>query len=288
MARRAAAKGTPRIGLALSGGGARGLAHVPVLEALDEIGLRPSVVAGTSIGAIMGAGYASGMTGRDIRDYALGLFANRSEVLSRLWSLRPRSMRDLLAEGTFGIGQADAQRTLDSFLPPGIARDFAGLTLPLRVVATDFYGWKEAVFSDGPLFPALAASIALPVIFRPVTIEGRVMVDGGITNPLPFDHLSGCTIVIGVDVLGGPTEKPPRRGGRSPLPSPTEVLFGSTQLFMQSITTEKMQRLKPPDILLRPPARSYRVLDFLSAAQIMADAEPVKDALKRKLTALLG
>ena len=88
-----ASSGSPRIGLALGGGGARGLAHIPVLEALDELGLVPVVIAGTSIGAIAGACYAAGMSGRDIRDYAIARFHNRPDVFARLWQMRPKRMR---------------------------------------------------------------------------------------------------------------------------------------------------------------------------------------------------
>jgi len=86
----------PTIGLALGAGGARGFAHVPVLEAFDELGLKPAIIAGSSMGALIGAAYAAGMTGRDIRDYALHLADNRAQVLNRLWGLRPASMRDAL------------------------------------------------------------------------------------------------------------------------------------------------------------------------------------------------
>jgi NTE family protein len=265
----------PRIGLALSGGGARGLAHVPVIEALDEIGLRPSVIVGTSIGAIMGAGYAAGMSGADLRDYSRALFRNRTDVLGRLWQLRPKRVRDIFAQGALGVGQFEAERFLDNFLPGNLPRSFAELSTPLKVVATDFYGWHEVVLKSGPLFPALAASAALPILFRPVRLNGRVMVDGGVTNPLPFDLIEeDVDIVIAVDVVGGPID----RHGR--MPGSTEAIFGATQLLMQSIMAEKMRRPRPPDILVRPPVDA-RVLDFMKAGRIMETAEPVKDEVKR-------
>src|ERR1043165_3764428 len=88
-------RGGPRIGLALGGGAAHGFAHIPVLEAFDELGIRPAVIAGTSMGAIIGAGYASVMTGAEIRDYVLGVFHSRSEFLARLWKLRPRRLSEV-------------------------------------------------------------------------------------------------------------------------------------------------------------------------------------------------
>lgn len=273
----------PRIGLALSGGGARGLAHIPILEALDELGVRPSVIAGTSIGGIIGAGYAAGMSGAEIRAFAVERFRNRADVIARLWRLRPKRVRDLFAAGGLTIGQFDAERVLEEFLPEAMPRDFAGLAIPLKIVATDFYGWQEVVMAHGALFPALAASAAIPVLFRPVMIDEVVMVDGGITNPLPFDVILGeCDVVVAVDVVGGPVN----RKGR--MPGSTEAIFGATQLFMQSIAREKMRRARAPEILVRPPDDGFRVLDFLKVQAIIKSAEGVKDEVKRKLDHLLA
>jgi NTE family protein len=93
-----AAMTTPRIGLALGAGGARGLAHIPVVEALDEMGLRPAEIAGSSVGAVIGAGVAAGMSGRDIRRYVLDVFGTRSELLARFWQLRPQSLAELMQQ----------------------------------------------------------------------------------------------------------------------------------------------------------------------------------------------
>ncbi len=275
MAAEGGRSGGSRIGLALSGGGARGFGHIPVLEALDEMGLAPSVIAGTSMGAIIGAGYAAGMSGAEIRKHSTTLFRNRTEVFGRLWQLRPKRVRDLFAEGSFAIGQFDAERILDKFLPESLPRSFAELGIPLKVVATDFYGWRAAGLHEGPLIPALAASAAIPILFRPVRLNGRIMVDGGVINPLPFDLIEdNADIVIAVDVVGGPVD----RHGR--MPGSTEAVFGATQLLMQSIMTEKMRRPRPPDILLRPPVVA-RVLDFMKAREIMDSAATIKDDVKR-------
>ncbi len=278
--------GQPRIGLALSGGGARGFGHVPVLEALDEMGLRPSVIVGTSIGAVIGAGYAAGMTGADIGRYATDLFKNRTDVLGRLWQLRPKRMRDLFSEGGFAIGQFDAERVMETFLPVRVPLTFEELTIPLKVVATDFYGRKEAVLDSGALRPALAASAAIPMLFRPVRIGGRAMVDGGVINPLPFDQiLENADIVIAVDIVGGPID-----GGKG-IPGSLEAIYGSAQLLMQSIMAEKMQRPRPPEVVVRPPVTA-RVLDFMRAGHIIHGAQPVKDEVKRlvekQMSALLA
>lgn len=267
-------KRQPKIGLALSGGGARGFGHIPVLEALDEMGIRPTVITGTSIGAVIGAGYAAGMTGTDIHNYALSLFKNRTDVLGRLWQLRPKRMRDLFSEAGFAIVQFDAERVMETFLPPGLPDTFEDLAIPLKIVATDFYGRKEAVLDSGPLKPAIAASAAIPMLFRPVRIGDQVMVDGGVMNPLPFDLIADdCDIVIAVDVVGGPVDR-----GKG-MPGSLEAIYGSTQLLMQSIMAEKMRCDRPPEVVISPPVTS-RVLEFMKAASIINGAQPVKDDVK--------
>ena len=264
----------PRIGLALSGGGARGLAHIPVLEALDDLGLKPAVISGTSIGAIMGAGYAAGMSGAAIRDYALSTFANRREVLARLWRLRPKLVGEIWNQGSLTLGQFDAERILDGFLPDSLPPTLDELTIPMKVVATDFYGWKATVLRHGSLVRALAASAALPILFKPVQYEDQVLIDGGIINPMPFDILGEhIDLIIAVDVLGGPVD----RDGKAP--TGMEAMFGATQLLMQSVVTEKMHRQRPPDILVRPKVEA-RVLEFMRAKEIIAAAEPVRDEVK--------
>ncbi|MCJ7996956.1 patatin-like phospholipase family protein [Rhizobium cremeum] len=267
----------PTVGLALGAGGARGFAHIPVIEALDELGVRPAAIAGSSMGAIIGAGMASGMTGAEIREYVLETIGKRSIVANRLWSLGPATMRDAL--GGFRLGQFNLHRILEAFLPDAIPADFADLGIPLKIVATDYYGQHEVVCEEGSLFDAIAASSALPALFMPVHLGGRVMIDGGIFNPVPYDHLNGMAdIVIGVDVVGGP------EGEASQSPNRIDSLFGASQLMMQSNIALKL-KLGSPDIFLRPNVNAFRVLDFLKARQVIESTEGVKDVLKRELNA---
>jgi len=270
-----------RIGLALGAGGARGFGHIPVLEAFDEVGVRPAVIAGASIGAIFGGAFAAGLSGRDCREVALRLFANRAELVSRLWRIRPR-MREFFTPG-IPRGPLDGERVLAEVLPGVIPADFADLAIPLKVVATDFYGWHEAVISRGPVRRAMAASMALPFLFRPVDVDGRAMIDGGASNPLPFDTLTGeADFIIAVDIIGGPTGSPER------LPSPTESIFGAAQILMRAVAAEKLRGPRAPDILVRPFIDSFKVLDFLKAPAILKAAEPVKDDVKRALERALA
>ncbi|MBP2235487.1 NTE family protein [Sinorhizobium kostiense] len=262
--------------LALGGGGARGIAHIHVIEALNELGIRPVAIAGSSIGALMGAGMAAGMTGLEIRNYALSTVGHRGEVLNRLWQLRPSSLAEAMAGG-IRFGQLNIEKVLKAFLPEAIPARFSDLEIPLKVMVTDYYGQTERVCDSGDLRKALAASCALPAVFMPVKIDGRVMIDGGIYNPIPFDQLRGAAdIVIAVDVVGGPD------GDGKTIPSRIDSLFGASQLMMQSIIAMKM-KAGAPDLLLRPDVGRFRVLDFLRAQELLAATASAKEQMKQAL-----
>ncbi|HEX2147286.1 MAG TPA: patatin-like phospholipase family protein [Pseudorhizobium sp.] len=264
--------------VAFGGGGARGLSHICVIEALDELGIRPVAIAGSSIGAIMGAAMAAGMSGREIHDYTLETVGPRGTLTNKLWSLGPASMRDTL--GGFRFGQFNLELVLRALLPAAIPDDFESLEIPLKVMATDYYGQAEVVLETGNLATAIAASAALPGIFMPVRINGRIMIDGGVFNPIPYDHLMDLAdVVIGVDVVGAP------EGDGSQVPTRIDSMFGASQLMMQSAIAMKL-RLQPPHIFLRPPVNRYRVLDFRKAKEILQHSDSVKDDLKRAVDAI--
>lgn len=267
------------VSLALGGGGARGLAHIVVLEALDDLGVQPAEISGTSIGAIMGAAYASGLSGRDIRDVVMVLFSNRSKTVQLLWQMRGKRVLPKMS-----WTDVDPVLVLETFVGDLIPRDFEALKIPLTVVATDFYGWSETVFQSGDLRQAVAASIAIPVLFSPVRIDGRIMVDGGFVNPLPFDHLPEDSMCIAVDVTGGPKPPPVEEASHQPpMPGMREMIFGGTQLLMQSIVSEKLKRRRPT-ILFRPQIEEFGVLDFLKANEILEAAERDRDIIRRNIS----
>jgi NTE family protein len=271
-------KGAPRFAVAFGGGGARGLAHIHVIEALDELGIRPVAISGSSIGAIMGAGMAAGMSGRDIHDYARSILGRRSEVATRMWRARPGTLSEMV-EGGVRFTQFNVERILQAFLPEALPATFGELKIPLKVTATDFFAHREIVFDSGDLFLAMAASAAIPAVFRPVRHDGRILIDGGITNPVPFDLLQGLAdIVIAIDVVGAPTDGGKRR------PNSLDLVFGASQIMMQSIIALKLQRARP-QIMLRPPVSHFRVLDFLKVDRLMADTVSIKDELKTAIAA---
>ncbi len=268
--------------LALGGGGARGLAHIAVIEALDEMGVKPAAIAGTSIGALIGAAYAAGMRGKDIRRHVIGLAHDRRETGRRLLAARAGTLSDLLSGAVSQATQMDAEKFCAQFLPDAVPEDFSALEIPLIVIATDLHRRQEAAFSAGPLRAALAASIAFPGLFRPVSVDGRVLVDGGATNPLPFDRLLGrADIVVAVEVFGVPAAE------RSDVPGAWESMFATLLIMASTIVAAKYMHA-PPDLVIRPNVAIFRTLDFYRASAIIRSAEAAKPEVKEKLGALLG
>ncbi len=270
----------PTIALALGGGGARGLAHIAMLEAFDEIGVKPIVIAGSSIGAAIGAAYAAGMAAKAMRRYAIDLVHDRAEVFRRLVAARAGGLADLLPTRLRNPMLLDAEAFCRLFLPDRIPHAFEQLNIPLLIPTTDFYARSEVLFDAGPLRSAIAASMAIPGLLRPVEVDGRILVDGGAVNPLPFDHLRGrADVIVAVDTSIGPTAP---RG----IPEPWDALFSTIQLMGQTIVAEKL-KAGAPDIVIRPNVGTFRLLDFLQASAILRAAEPAKAELKSRLAALM-
>jgi NTE family protein len=270
------------LALALGGGGARGLAHILVLETLDELRVKPAAIAGTSIGALIGAAYAAGLSGKQIRRYVLNLAHNRPETLRRLIAARAGSFARLFAGGIGNATLVDAEKFCKQFLPPEVPEDFSALRIPLTVVATDLYARRAAVFTGGALRRALAASMALPGLVRPVDVEGRILVDGGAIDPLPFEHLRGrADLTLAVDLSGEPNTV------RRDVPSTWEALFATVLVMGNAIVTEKLKH-GAPDLLIRPRVGLFRAVDFFQASAILRAAEPIKAELKERLAVLLA
>jgi NTE family protein len=269
------------VALALGGGGARGLAHIVVAEALDEMGVKPIAIAGTSIGSVIGAGYAAGMSGREMRRYAIHIAHNRTDVMRRMMRSRAGKLRNLFGGGLGDATRLDAELLCQQFLPESLPEDFSGLSIPLTVIASDLYRRREVAFSNGPLRRALAASISLPTLMRPVEVDGQILVDGGATNPLPFEHLRGCADVIVAVEISGPVED-----HRREVPNALECLYATVLVMTHSIVSEKL-RHGAPDLLVQPKVGSFRALGFLQASAILRAADHVKAELKEKLERML-
>ena len=272
----------PRIGLALGGGGARGLAHIAMLEVFDELGIKPAVIAGTSAGALIGAAYASGVPASAIRAHAEKVLGNRMEFARQLFGGGRGTLRRLIDFKFLGSVQVDGGTLTRLVLPDGVAARLEDTVIPFKVIATDFFDRRETVIEEGPVVEAVAASIALPGLISAPRIGGRVMIDGGITNPVPFNHVRDeCDVVVAVDVTGGPVEQP-GRGPRN-----TDLAFGASQILMKAITA-LMVKQGAPDILITPDVDGFRVLEFFRAREIIEAAAPAAAELKEKLVQVLG
>lgn len=270
------------IGLALGGGGAKGLAHLPVLEVFDELGIKPKAISGASIGAILGALYSSGIKASDIRSY----------VDSHLhFKLEPSSLKqggknlmqivkllDLDFSGT-GIIKGDS---FSHFLYEILETvNFEDLEIPLTVVATDFLDSSQVVFKEGPILPAVKGSMSVPGVFKPSIYNERILVDGACVNPVPWDLLESCDVVIGVNVLGLPN---PAAGHRSP--KAAKVVLDSFEVMQRRILGLMMES-HPPDLLLSPPLFGVGIFDFHKARSIYQQSQPIVDELRSFLKGLL-
>jgi NTE family protein len=176
----------------------------------------------------------------------------------------------------------DAEKLIEQFLPAEVPADFGALGIPLVVVASDLHARREVAFTAGPLRPALAASVALPTIMRPVVIDERVLIDGGATNPLPFDLLRGrADVLVAIDISGPPAED------RTTVPNAIEAMYATVLVMTSSIINEKLKH-DAPDMLVRPHVGTFRTLDFFQASAILRVAEGIKTQVKAELEALLG
>jgi NTE family protein len=267
--------------LALGAGGARGLAAIAVLDVLDEIGRRPAAIAGVSIGAALGAAYAAGMPAKAIRRTAIEVAHRRSQTIGKLMRARAATLSELFSTGLGNPMLLDAEKFAAAFLPQAVPDDFAALEIPLTLIAADLHGRAEVAFSAGPLRTAVAASMAIPGLLRPIEVDGRVLIDGGAVNPLPFEHLRGkADVVIAVDCSVGPSDL---RG----IPQPLECLLATFQVMGHVIVAEKLKH-GAPDLTLRLDMSLFRLLDFFQASSILRVAEAKKDEIREKLVRVIG
>lgn len=255
--------------LALGGGGAKGAAHIPVLEALDDLGLRPKAIAGTSIGALVGGAYAAGHSGAALRAHAETLMARRAKAI---WTMvkdpRNKRLQGLLSpEAAVELGVPEA----------GIPETFEELQIPFISVATDFYEHEAVGLHSGPLMSAIAASIAIPAVFLPMEIDGRTLVDGGLTQNVPVSVLPEG-FLIAVDVLDYPDEARP--------PGRIRAGIGAVQIMIKAAMRAELAK-RPPDLLLEPDTGGVGPLDFGRLDDILASSQGVREEVKRALGNLL-
>ncbi len=270
-----------KIGLALGGGGAKGLAHIPMFMVLDKLNITPHRVTGTSIGAIMGALYCAGLSGNKIKEIAEKMTPPDKISLTRLFDKDAVKWIDFLDLDFKGKGILKG----DSFI--GFLHSHIGVTtfeelkIPFAVVASDFWTGKQVVLDSGPLLPAIKASMGLPGVFSPITINGQVLIDGGGVNPVPHDLITDCDKVIAIDVMGDNAEQ-----DKVKIPNLVDSVLGMFDIMQNSIIREKLLHT-PPDIYIKPDIKGIDILDFHKTTKIVKQALPASEELVTKLEKLL-
>ena len=270
-----------KIGIAFGGGGARGLAHISMIEVFEELGLQPSIISGTSIGAIIGAFYAAGCSSKEMKAMLKRLlFPRNDKPFDFLWKSDFVKMFSMFDPQFFNSGLMKGDRFYNFLRAELDANTFEELKIPLKIVATDYWKKEEVIFDEGKLLPAIRASYSLPGLLTPVKIKNRILVDGGIVNPLPFDILlNDCDISVAIDITAY------RTSNGKEYPPTFESVFTTYQIMQNSINQQKMKFIKP-DIYIRPEIYDVRVFDFSKHESIYKQSEAAKENLKRKLEKL--
>lgn len=289
----------PRIGLALGGGGARGIAHISVLQMIEELRIPVDCVAGTSMGALVGGLYASGMPVDRMEELVVStdwkrLFDDSLERPERSYR-RKQDDRDHLTTLGVGIkgrglrlspGLLQGERILAMFerstLPVSAIDDFDQLPIPYRAVATDLNTGQAVVLGRGSLAMAMRASMSLPGVFQPVEVEGRVLLDGGLVNQVPIDvvRAMGADIVIAIDV-GTPLDA---LGGDASL---LDVVSQISGMMTTGNTQRQLATLGESDILVTPLlGDAVTTRDFEKAREALAIGAQAAQAARDRLARL--
>lgn len=271
-----------KIGVALGAGGARGLGHIVVLQALEELGVRPSVISGTSIGAVIGAALAAGLSSSEMKLAVADILAPRRKASWSIYDTAEFKIAASILDPTIETGGLIKGEKFLRFLQSTInAARFEDLRIPLYVVATDYWRREQVVFRKGNLMKAVRASYSMPGLFTPVRVGRNLLVDGGLMNPLPYDIIRRqCDISVAIDVSVAETTK------GSETPHAQEVLFSAFQILQNSIVREKLRQTQP-DILIKTNIKNVRALEFTKADNIYEQALPAKEELKKKLSRAL-
>jgi NTE family protein len=281
LAPRGTAPHRPRIGLVLGSGSARGWAHIGVIRALERVGIRPDIVCGTSVGALVGAAFAAG---------------NLDEFEDWVRHMKRRDVISFMDVGLSG-GLLKGVRVLSRIRAIFEDRPIEELDLPFGAVATALRTGAEVWLREGSTLDAVRASIAMPGLFAPALRDGVVLVDGGLVNPVPVSlgRAMGADVVIAVDlgsdllsphVVSAPAERTPHHVGdwlrklhalwpasvvpRSP--SLTNVVAASLNIMQVRITRSRMAG-EPPEIAVAPRLAHLGLLDFHRAEEAIAEGE---------------
>lgn len=283
----------PKIGLVLSGGGAKGFAHIGVLNVLEDAGIKIDYIGGTSMGAVIGGLYAMGYNAKQI-DSIIDV-TNFSNVLN---DYIPRSSKNfyekrndelyalILPFNRLSIGTPEAlSKGMYNFnllsrltLPVRHVRDFKELSTPFVCVGTNIALGEQVVFDKGILAQAITGSSSLPSIFSPVVIDDNLIIDGGVINNYPIDEVRkmGADIIIGVDVQSGLL--------------PKEELKSASKIFFQITNLQMIERMKInanlTEVYIKPDVKNYGVVSFDKASEIIKKGEDATFAIYEKVELL--
>lgn len=260
----AAAKPAPKLGLALGGGAARGFAHVGVILVLEEAGIRPDLVVGTSAGSLVAALYASGRNGQQLQEVAMAM----DEAAFADWTL-PFFSRGMLRGEALGryVNAQVGNKPIES------------MALPLGIVATDLATGQGALFRRGDTGTAVRASSAVPAMFVPVKIGNQEFVDGGLVSPVPvrYARQMGADIVLAVDISSAPEGNPSS--------DPLQIVLQTFAIMGKSINSWE---LKEADIVVRPALAGVRSADFTAKRRAIDAGRAAMQALLPQLKAALA
>jgi NTE family protein len=285
----------PRIGLVLSGGGARGAAHIGVIKVLEEMRIPIDFVAGTSMGAIVGGLYASGLSPTEIEKIVTSLewgaaFKDKPSP-DDLSFRRKQDAADYLID--FDLGYKDGHFKIPMGLVQGqnlnvilkslllhteAVHDFDQMNIPFRAVASDIETGKTVVIGKGDLVKAVCASMSIPGVFAPVEIDGRILVDGGITDNVPVDvaRKMGADVLIVVDI-GTPLRS------RDKLGSVVSITAQVMTILIQRNSMGQLATLRPADVLISPPLGELGTSDFSRAADAIRIGQEQASSMKERL-----
>ena len=263
-----------KLGLVLSGGGARGYAHIGILKVLDELKIKPDYIAGTSMGAIIGAAYALGMSASEIE--------KKADELKLYKYLDPTIPKKGLIKG---------DKILKLFEEIYQNKNFDETKIPLFVNAVDVETGKELIFSEGSIAIAVRASMSIPGIFNPINVNDYILVDGGLTNNIPLSLIKDkCDIIITSNVSNiylpdAYFLKNPKLIKEKELPSLTRVLLKS-MLILQSNPSNIQYAKENSDVYLSPNLKNITTADFAKKNEIIAIGEKEARIFKEKIEQL--
>lgn len=257
-----------KLGLALGGGGAKGFAHLGILEVLTEAGIEFDIVAGTSIGAFIGAVYVSDKL-EELKNYAVNIgITDIPFLLGPTWP-----------QGGLFSGKV-LGKLIDEYIH---IENIEDLKKPFATVCIDLNSGEVVTFTEGNLKRAVRASTSIPGLFKPVLFEGKLLVDGGVLESVPDQAARdlGADFIVAVDLLSDLSGNQTFNNGKTP--SIVEVVQRSSILAQRKITEYKFKE-RPPEIVISPPLSHIKVMDFHNGKAIV---EIGREAAKKVLPELL-